>query len=70
MFVAARNGHMPKALAMVHNSCNTPMPSIIFLVSFMVSTTVIIIIISYVGHSQETGQLHAYVKWLDGLQEY
>lgn len=31
VFVAARNGHMPKALAMVHNSCNTPMPSIIFL---------------------------------------
>ena len=59
--MAARNGHMPKALAMVHNSCNTPMPSIIFLVSFMVSTT-IIIIISYVGHSQETGQLHGYVK--------
>ena len=59
--MAARNGHMPKALAMVHNSCNTPMPSIIFLVSFMVSTTVIINI-SYVGHSQETGQLHAYVK--------
>lgn len=31
VFVAARNGHMPKTLAMVHKSCNTPMPSIIFL---------------------------------------
>lgn len=31
VYVSARNGHMPKVLAMVHRSCNTPMPSIIFL---------------------------------------
>lgn len=32
VYVAAHNGHMPKVLAMVHNTRNTPMPSIIFLV--------------------------------------
>lgn len=31
VFVSARNGHMPKILAMVHKTCHTPMPSIIFL---------------------------------------
>lgn len=31
VFVSARNGHMPKVLSMVHKSCHTPMPSIIFL---------------------------------------
>lgn len=31
VYVAAHNGHMPKFLAMVHNTRNTPMPSIIFL---------------------------------------
>lgn len=35
VFVSARNGHMPKVLAMVHKTCHTPMPSIIFLVSYM-----------------------------------
>lgn len=33
VFVSARNGHMPKVLAMIHKTCNTPMPSIVFLVS-------------------------------------
>lgn len=32
VYVAAHNGHMPKVLAMIHNTRNTPMPSIIFLV--------------------------------------
>ena len=31
--MSARNGHMPKVLAMIHKTCNTPMPSIVFLVS-------------------------------------
>jgi len=33
VFVSARNGHMPKVLAMIHKTRNTPMPSIVFLVS-------------------------------------
>ena len=31
--MSARNGHMPKVLAMIHKTRNTPMPSIVFLVS-------------------------------------
>uniref|UniRef100_A0A6P8J3L0 b(0,+)-type amino acid transporter 1 n=1 Tax=Actinia tenebrosa TaxID=6105 RepID=A0A6P8J3L0_ACTTE len=31
VYVAARSGHMPKALAMIHRKRQTPMPSIIFM---------------------------------------